>query len=736
MGLDRHLLLLVLATLLPMLALGAALAYWSAATQRETTERGLQEWARTMMVALDQELRISTTSLQVLALSTLLDADDLAAFHTEAWTARRFHPSWHTVALLEPGGRQVLNLLRPFSAELLPATDAEPIRRMGEQPVPIVSDLFHGRIAGRTLFSIDVPVTRDGRLHYILSAAIAPESLTALIHQPGLPDGWVGVVTDGQQRIIARSEGHERFLGRGASQRYARIVAGATEGIFRGVALDGRAVVVAFKRSSVANWTFSVMAPVEIVDAPLHRTMFGMAVGGGGLLLASVASAYLVGRRIALHVRALAEASGALAVGQPIAVHAPTPIREINVLWQTLATASHKLLASTDRRERALIDKAQRAEDRFSRVANLIPAFLCSCAPDGRTTLRNSWWSDYAGLPSGEMNGETPADAVHDDDRAAFLKAWRTALTAGTPFHHEMRLRHREGTYRWHLAHAEPIRDEGGAITEWIGLAIDIDDRKQIEAALRDYGSLQDRARQDAQQANNAKSHFMAAASHDLRQPFQAMRLFHHILDTTTTDTRQRKAVDNLGAALRSAEDLLNGLMDVSALEAGRITPTTRSVPLAEIMDARASEFAGMAQQKGLRVTVVHCGLTASSDPMLLKRMVGNLVANAVRYTERGRILVGCRRRGSAVHIQVWDTGIGIPAEKLDAIFEDFYQVGNGEKDRTKGLGLGLSIVLRMAKLMGHEVTVRSTPGRGSVFTIIVPRHAPDETAPGLGTPV
>lgn len=227
----------------------------------------------------------------------------------------------------------------------------------------------------------------------------------------------------------------------------------------------------------------------------------------------------------------------------------------------------------------------------------------------------------------------------------------------------------------------------------------------------------------DLERADLARTRFLAAASHDLRQPFQAMRLYQDMLAKRATDPMDRRLVAGLGAAMVAGEDLLKALLDVSCLDAGIVEPNRATFPLSAVLESVATDLTpeAMARRLGLRVrpgsAVIH------SDPVLVRRIVRNLVDNAVRYTpEGGRVLLGCRQRGSHVLVQVWDTGSGIPDGMLEAVFEDFVQVGNPERDRAKGLGLGLGLARRMARLLGGTIAVRSRPGRGSVFTLVLDR--------------
>lgn len=226
--------------------------------------------------------------------------------------------------------------------------------------------------------------------------------------------------------------------------------------------------------------------------------------------------------------------------------------------------------------------------------------------------------------------------------------------------------------------------------------------------------------------ADRAKTRFLAAASHDLRQPVHALGLFNSTLaalanrgsvtaiDATNIAGKIRNVVANLSY-------LLNALLDVSRLDAQIVTPNREVISINGLLDNLRNEFAGLAESKGLEWRMVNCSCHTDSDPMMLRQILANLIANAIRYTESGRVIFGCRRRGDNLEIQVHDTGLGIPASQQVTVFEEFVQLHNPERDRDKGLGLGLSIVKRTAELLGHPVRLVSQPGKGSMFSIVVP---------------
>ncbi|WCS28802.1 hybrid sensor histidine kinase/response regulator (plasmid) [Methylobacterium sp. NMS14P] len=249
---------------------------------------------------------------------------------------------------------------------------------------------------------------------------------------------------------------------------------------------------------------------------------------------------------------------------------------------------------------------------------------------------------------------------------------------------------------------------------------------------LRAESAAAHRARRDAEHANTAKSQFLAAASHDLRQPVHAQGLFLQALSQTDLAAPQRRILQNAQTANVASTDMLNTLLDFSRLEAGVITPRPRAFELQPLLDKIENDLAHLADAKRLIYRTPQTDLAIVSDAALLELVLRNLVLNAIRYTERGGVLIGCRRRGTGVSIEVYDTGIGIPVDEREDIFREFYQLGNPERDRHKGLGLGLAIARGIAASLGHPLSLSSRVGSGSVFRILVPRTLDTDLGPGL----
>jgi two-component system, sensor histidine kinase len=224
-----------------------------------------------------------------------------------------------------------------------------------------------------------------------------------------------------------------------------------------------------------------------------------------------------------------------------------------------------------------------------------------------------------------------------------------------------------------------------------------------------------------AEDASAAKSRFLAAASHDLRQPVHALSLFVAALRPRVTDVEAGRMLDHIDSSVQAMGGLFNGLLDISRLDAGVVEVNNQTFAIHPLLERICRDFTGEAASKQITLKVKPTRAAVFSDPLLVERIVRNIVSNAIAYTDRGRVVVGCRRRGKSVVVQVWDTGRGIPDAEQSRIFQEFYQVENPERDRGRGVGLGLAIVKRLTALLGHSLKFRSLPEHGSVFMVELP---------------
>jgi two-component system CheB/CheR fusion protein len=289
----------------------------------------------------------------------------------------------------------------------------------------------------------------------------------------------------------------------------------------------------------------------------------------------------------------------------------------------------------------------------------------------------------------------------------ALLTDARQVLKTLAPIEREIEARNGA----WYGRRIMPYRAQENEVAGVVITFVDVTERRGTAQALA-------AAKKQAEQASAAKSRFLAAASHDLRQPLQTMTLLQELLTKTVEGEKAQKLITRLDEALSAMSGMLNTLLDINQIEAGTIRADIVGFPIDDLIERLRDEFAYHAEAQGLALRVVRCRLFIRSDPRLLEQMIRNLLSNALKYTKRGKILFGCRRRGERLSVEVWDTGVGIPGDELGAIFEEYHQLANGGRERRRGLGLGLPIVQRLGNLLGHPVRVSSELGKGSVFSI------------------
>jgi two-component system CheB/CheR fusion protein len=310
------------------------------------------------------------------------------------------------------------------------------------------------------------------------------------------------------------------------------------------------------------------------------------------------------------------------------------------------------------------------------------------------------------GRPLADLSVLAADDALLDDARAT--------LALEAPRDREVETK--AGV--WFNRRILPYRAHDQAVEGVVITFTDVTERRRIDSAL-------DIARQQAEGASLAKSRFLAAASHDLRQPLQTLTLLQGLLSNKVEGASARKLVALLEQTVGAMAAMLNTLLDINQIDAGVVQAEPTRFALNVLLDRMRDEFTYHARAKNLSFRVIPCRLMVETDARLLEQMLRNLITNALKYTKTGKVLLGCRRNGGLVSVWVLDTGVGIPAAELAAIFEEYHQLDNAARERARGLGLGLSIVQRLGALLGVKVRVASNLGRGSTFAIDLQRVEP-----------
>lgn len=361
------------------------------------------------------------------------------------------------------------------------------------------------------------------------------------------------------------------------------------------------------------------------------------------------------------------------------------------------------------RSERAL----EESEKRLRMFSDSMPALFSYIDKDQRYRFCNLHYEKHFRRKRDQIIGKTVKELLGPNTYKQVKPVIDRVLSGETVFY-EQWVDYREAGNTFVRGSFIPDISPSGEVEGYFAMIQDMTARKYAEESMA-------KAKEKAEETSASKSRFLAAASHDLRQPMQALAMFIDVLAGRRHDKGSREIIEKIQASSKSLEGLLNSLLDISKLEADLVIPALRRFTVSELTARLAEEIRPLAERKGLEFVHVPSTLQVMSDPGLLDRVLRNLLTNAVKHTNAGRVLFGCRRRGRELRIEIWDTGPGIPDNQKDLIFEEFYQGGDFDGNHSDGLGLGLAIVDRLVNLLEHRVEVASEVGRGSVFRVRVP---------------
>jgi PAS domain S-box-containing protein len=367
------------------------------------------------------------------------------------------------------------------------------------------------------------------------------------------------------------------------------------------------------------------------------------------------------------------------------------------------------LFSERRRHESAILEREARIQEALR--AGSVMAFDWDASTDEVRFSKNA--TEILGLHSQRVLSRTEwLKQINPEDRQRVVSFFERARLEEPSHSIAFRCRRPDGGEVWLEQIAIVQFDSAGNPTRINGLTTDVTERKRFDEQLS-------HAWKTAEMADRAKSSFLAAASHDLRQPLQTLKLLQAALEPHHPSGEARNLVAGIGQSLDTMTSILSSLLDVNRLESGNLRPSVSEFSLNEIFEPLAGDFVAPVLERGLQLRIVRSELIIRSDRPMLAEMIRNLLSNAVRYTDRGRILLGCRRAGDNVRIEVWDNGVGITEDQLPHIFHEYYQ-GTGGAERG-GFGLGLAIVKRLGEILDHRIDVRSIPGKGTRFFIEVP---------------
>jgi PAS domain S-box-containing protein len=374
-------------------------------------------------------------------------------------------------------------------------------------------------------------------------------------------------------------------------------------------------------------------------------------------------------------------------------------------------TAYRGLGKDVSARERAAA-ALRGSEERFRRIMDTGRDGILMTDAEGRITFANRRVAAMLGYDEAELTGQHLGRLAHD---APLAPDAPDALDGSAG----VALRRKDGTAMLAMQTTYPVHGKDGLHAGTLTIVTDITEFKQREERVQQLATLAAQ-KSEAERASAAKSRFMAAVSHDLRQPMHALGLFLDDLKSIALPPQATPLLEHMESALHSTQSLLDSILVISRLESGLIAPNFMAFPLQPILERLRRAFTAVAQKKNLSLRVVACNAVVFSDPALLERILANLTSNALRYTDSGGVVLGCRRRGQALQIEVWDTGLGIAPEHQEAIFREFFRIERADDNRG-GLGLGLAIVQSCTQLLGYTVALKSVQGRGSRFSLQVP---------------
>ncbi len=408
--------------------------------------------------------------------------------------------------------------------------------------------------------------------------------------------------------------------------------------------------------------------------------------------------------------------------------------------------------------EHKRIEEALRESERNIRVyTDNVPVLIAYLDPQLRYLFVNKAYADVFGIDRHHIAG-VPCYQVLPPEEYELRRSYIDRALAGERQRFETKLPTADGSVRFAEVTYIPHRGEHGDLLGYFTLYQDITERRHAEIALQENNeNLENRVRErtlalsvankdlrkentiralmedelrqaksEAEAANLGKTRFLAAASHDLLQPLNAARLFTSALAQQSYEPEVNQLVQNLDGSLKAAEELITTILDISKLDAGALEANPRHFSLENLISNLSTEFSALAAEKNINYRHVKSKRVIYSDPTLLRRILQNFLSNAMRYTQEGKVLLGARLIGNSLRLEVWDTGVGIPENKLKEVFEEFKRIDNPRHSQVKGLGLGLSITERIARMLNHPIAVRSWQGQGSVFSVTVPLGDPN----------
>ena len=735
-------------------------------TGRSAAERDLTSRAQALAADIVRELAAPKAALLALATSPALATGDFEAFREQSLLTPK--PDGAHIVLTDAAGRVWADSRLPPGAALVePGEGGVPKVAAGQ---PQVSDLYVEPPTHDGLIAVEVPVELDGQRAYSLAMAFAPSIFTPVLdNRRGTEDGRAAVV-DGNGLILAHSSNGRDFVGRGVGTAWLAAVGGG-EAVFEATSQDGRPLLAADARVPGTGWSTLAATRLDLAEAALRRAIAGMAASGAVVLLLGLLFAEWHARRVAAPLHALVGATDALALGRP-----PRPIppgvQEASRIGATLAWAAEKL-ASRERERASNAAVLQENEARFRTITDAMPQMVWSARPDGRHDYYNRRWYDYTGIRPDGGHAKARRVLFRSGDLSRAMAAWRRSLATGEPYQAEYRLKRADGTWRWCLSRASPMRDPAtGAVQRWFGTCTDIQELAEARDTLARSGADLERlvaqrtaaliqavdalhaealerlqAEEALRQAQKVEAvgQLTGGIAHDFNNMLQGIASSIELVQRRAEQGRMAEAHRHIESALKSvdrAAALTSRLLAFTRRQASHSVPVNLDALIRGMEDLirRAVRRSVEVELQGGSAWTVLC------DPNQLENALLNLAINAGdAMPGGGRLVVSTRqvrldeanvaghegaRPGDHTEIAVADTGTGMDEETRARAFEPFFTT----KPTGRGTGLGLSQLLSFVRLTGGAVQIDSEPGHGTTVRLYLPRH--EDRQPAVNPPL
>jgi PAS domain S-box-containing protein len=765
LGIQARLVILILATVLPLVGLASFGMIRTVDDERARIERDMRDRVADLLVDVDRQITSIQAELRVLAVSPSLQTGDFAAFDRQMREALKIQGT--SIVLLDTKAQQLINTNRPFGEPLPRATNSEMLDRVVETSQPQISDLIIGAVLRRPVLTVGVPVFRDGGVAYVLVMVLGPEILSALLNEQNVPPDWNAGIFDRNGLIVAHNRGLDRLIGQPATPALRARISKSLDGWFPSVTNEGIAVYSTFRRSPISGWTVAIGLPREFVDAPLRRAQ-SLAFGGGGTALAvSLVLAWWMARAIRRPVEALTAAARALGSGAPLCPSIGG-VRELDQVGDALCASAVALEQRVRAREQA--EAALRAsEERFRMLAESLPQLVWTCLPDGRVDYLSRQWLDYTGMSESQpLDAQRLREVIHPDDLAATTASWAAAAEGLAPYDLEHRIRAADGSYRWFKTRGTPVKNEAGRTAKWFGTCTDLQDivearetlarsREQLEVMVeertRELAAANARlrteidARELAQtalvqaQKMEAVGQLTGGIAHDFNNLLTAVSGSLELLEARTSDEKSLRLLHTAQRGASRGAKLTQSLLAFARKQHLELVPADLNSVIGEMSEMLHSSVGAPVD---IRLSLASELWQVLIDVNQIETALLNIAINARdAMPQGGTLLIETANIGAGsdelpdeiagrdcVLISLRDTGTGMGPEVIKHAFEPFFTT----KEIGRGTGLGLSMVFGVVRQSGGAVRIHSRIREGTTVQIYLPR-AIEAAQPRLGGP-